>query len=135
MYNPGYAMNNYPPPNTGYGPPFNGTAMPNPNINFNNMGMGNPPLGDWNRTMNFPFNPQGNNVGQNFYPPSSNGYQTGPIYTQGPQSCLAMTGDRITVQSLGGTQPEGKNLPMYIDGISIHHFLGNTPSMSYQSRF
>ena len=101
-------MNNYPPPNTGYAPSFNGTAMPNPNINFNNMGMTNPPLGNWNRTMNFPFNRQENNIGQNFNP-------TGPVYAQGPQSCIAMTGDRISVQSLGGTQPEGRNTLVYMD--------------------
>lgn len=115
MYNPGYAMNNYPAPTTGFGPPFNGTAMLNPNMNYNNMPMVNVPLGEnpFNRTMGFPFNPQGNNMGQNFLPPT-NTYQTGAVYTQGPQSCLAMTGDRITVQSLAGTQPEGRKIDLNI---------------------
>lgn len=115
MYNPAYGMNNYPPPpppNAGFGPPFNGTAIANPNMNFNNM----VPLGanSFNQTRDFPFNSQGNNNGQNFLQPT-NGYQTGAVYTQGPQSCIAMTGDRITVQSLSGTQPEGRNIHLYIE--------------------
>jgi hypothetical protein len=102
LYNPGYVMNNYVPG-------FNGTALPNQNLNFNNMGVPNQPMGDvpWNRTTNFPFNPQATNREQSFYPPS-NSYQSGPVYTRGPQSCIAMTGERITVQALAGTQPEGQ---------------------------
>jgi hypothetical protein len=111
MYNPGYVMNGYAPPNTGYIPGYNGTALPNPNLNYNNMGGPNQPIANspWNRTTNFPVNRQVNNVEQNFYPPS-NSYQGGPIYTRGPQSCVAMTGERITVQPLAGTQPEGMTM-------------------------
>lgn len=69
----------------------------NPNVNLNNI----PTI---NNTINMQFNPQMNN------------YLGDATYTQGPQSCMAMTGERITVQSLAGFQPEG-----------------NTPSMSYQS--
>ena len=111
MYNPGYVMNGYAPPNTGYVPGFNGTALPNPNLNYNNMGVPNQPMGDalWNRTANVPLNPQVNNIGQNFYPPT-NGFQGGAVYTRGPQSCMAMSGDRISVQTLAGTQPEGMKM-------------------------
>ena len=107
MYNPGYG-----PPNPGYIPGFNGTALPNPNLNYNNMGIPpNQPIADipWNRTSNLPFDPQGNNNGQSSYQ-TSNGYQGSLVYTRGPQSCTALTGERITVQSLPGTQPEGTKI-------------------------
>lgn len=115
LYNPGYVMNGYAQPNSEYFPGYNGTYVGNQKFNYNNLGVPNQPISNapWNETMNAPFNPQVNNGGQNFYP-TSNGYLGGLTYTRGPQSCMAMTGERITVQSLAGTQPEG---------IKIHFFL------------
>lgn len=51
-----------------------------------------------NRTLNA----QVNNVPVNM----PNGYVGGSTYVSGPQSCISMTGERITVQSLPGTKPE-----------------------------
>jgi hypothetical protein len=97
------------------------------------MGVPNQPISNtpWNRTMNMPFNPQVNNGAQRFYP-GSGAYLGGSTYTRGPQSCIAMTGERITVQSLAGIQPEGmKNRLLHL--YMYFSFLGNTPSMSFQS--
>jgi len=82
----------YPPTPTQFGP---NNQLFNLNMNFNN-------------TVN---HMQFNNQEQ-----TANNFVSGTAYSQGPQSCIAMTGERITVQSLAGFQPEG-----------------NTPSMSYQS--
>jgi hypothetical protein len=83
----------------------------NPNPNLNNMGNPNQPILNtpWNNTMNLPYNRQMNNGGQNFNP-NAGGYLGAATYTRGPQSCLAMSGERITVQSLAGTQPEGMKI-------------------------
>jgi hypothetical protein len=110
LYNPGYVMNGYASPNSEYFPGYNGTYLgANQNFNYNNMGVPNQPMADapWNRTMNIPFNPQVKNGPEGFYP-GSGAYLGGATFTRGPQSCIAMTGERITVQSLPGTQPEGK---------------------------
>lgn len=110
MYNPGYVMNSYAPPNSPYFPGYNGTYLGNQNPN---LGIPNQPIMDnpWNRTMNVPFNQQpmaGPNIGpQNYYPGSGGSFREA-TFASGPQSCVAMTGERITVQSLPGTQPTGK---------------------------
>lgn len=108
LYNPGYVMNGYAQPNSEYFPAYNGTYLGGQNFNYNNLGVSNQQIPDpnWNRTTNNPFNPQVNNAQQNPFP-NTNDYFGGLTYTRGPQSCIAMTGERITVQSLAGTQPEG----------------------------
>ncbi len=108
IYNPGYVMNGYAQPNAEHSPGYNGTYQGGQNFNYNNLGTPNQPMANapWNRTMNMPFNSKVNMGAQNFNP-NSGGYLGGPMYSRGPQSCIAMTGERITVQSLAGTQPEG----------------------------
>ncbi|CAF1543742.1 unnamed protein product, partial [Adineta steineri] len=122
LYNPSNVMNGYASPNSQYFPNNNGTNFGNQNNNFNNIGIPpNQPMPStfWNRTMNTPYNRQGmagpNDGAHNYYT-ASGGYLGGSNSNSGQQSCRAMTGERITVQSLGGTQSEG-----------------NTPSMSYQN--
>ncbi|CAF2156365.1 unnamed protein product, partial [Rotaria magnacalcarata] len=104
MYNPGYAMNGYASQKPEVFPAMVNQPMLNPS---------------WNTTKNILLNPQVNslqrNEPQNSYV-NPNVYAGGPTYASGPQSCIAMTGDRITVQSLAGTQAEV-----------------NPPSMSYQN--
>ncbi|CAF3692677.1 unnamed protein product [Rotaria sordida] len=116
LYNPGYTMNGYAsPPNSAYFPGYNGTYSNNQNVNYNNNNMGivNQPISNtpWNETKYVPVNPGPNNGAQNDY--TNVGEST---YATGPQTCIAMTGERITVQSLGGLQPEI-----------------NIPSMSFQN--
>jgi hypothetical protein len=110
MYNPGYAMNSYASSNSQYLPGYNGTYSGNQNTNFNNLGVPNQPISNtpWNRTMNAPLNRQVMGGAQNYYTGSSS-YLGGSTYLSGPQSCMAMSGERITVQPLAGTQPTGKN--------------------------
>ncbi|CAF4046657.1 unnamed protein product [Adineta steineri] len=122
LYNPSNVINGYASPNSQYFPNNNGTNFGNQNNNFNNIGIPpNQPMPNtfWNRTMNTPYNRQGmagpNDGAHNYYT-ASGGYLGGSNSNSGQQSCRAMTGERITVQSLGGTQSEG-----------------NTPSMSYQN--
>ena len=79
--------------------------------------MGNSPMPNavWNSTLNAFYVPPvnvlpintGDSGGQSYYA-GTGGYFTGSTYVAGPQSCTAMTGDRITVQPLTGTQPGGK---------------------------
>jgi len=111
LYNPGYVMNGYASPNSEYFPGYNGTYLGGQNFNYNNLGVPNQPISNtpWNRTMNIPFNSQVNNGAQSVYPGLSS-YPGGSTYTRGPQSCMAMTGERITIQPLAGTQPEGMNV-------------------------
>jgi hypothetical protein len=145
LYNPASVMNGYASPNSQYFPGYNGTHLGNQNMNYNNLGVPpNQPMTNnpWNRTMNVPFNPQGNTGPNNgrqmdgpFNPQGNGGQMNGPFnpqgnaglntggqsflagsvgnsesnYVSGPQSCMAMSGERITVQPLAGTQPEGMN--------------------------
>ena len=108
---PGYFQNQqqvyggYPAAPTQFG---SNNQLYNPNPNMNNMGIPpNQPMLNtpWNNTMNLPFNQQMNTGG-----PNTGGYLGAATYTRGPQSCLAMSGERITVQSLAGTQPEGMKI-------------------------
>ncbi|CAF4181530.1 unnamed protein product [Rotaria sp. Silwood2] len=114
LYNPGYVMNGYAPPNSEYLPGYNGTYSSNQNVNFNNLGVPNQPTSNtvWNGTKYVPVNPQvnigPNNEAQNYYQ-NAGGYAGGSTYVSGSQSCIAMTGERITVQPLAGTQPELNN--------------------------
>jgi hypothetical protein len=107
LYNPGYVRNGYASPNSEYFPGYNGTYLAGQNFNYNNLGVPRQSNTGWNGTIAIPFNPQVNNgPPQSFYP-NPGGYVSGSAYTRGPQSCMAMTGERITVQPLAGTQPEG----------------------------
>ncbi|CAF3799049.1 unnamed protein product [Rotaria sp. Silwood1] len=123
LYNPGYAIGGYVSSNSAYFPGYNGTNSNNQNFNYNNnnnnnMGTIIQPISNtaWNATRYVPFNSQvnngPNNEAQNFYT-NTGGYVSGSAYTSGPQSCISMTGERITVQSLVGTQPE-INTPNFI---------------------
>lgn len=95
FYNPTKTLNNYGSSNPSFGFPLNGTMMQRQQ--FGNM----MPQNTWNTSMNNgPVQRQGP-YGTNF--PSSNS-----LYMAGPQSCMSMNGERITVQSLRGTQPEGR---------------------------
>ncbi|CAF0877364.1 unnamed protein product [Adineta ricciae] len=121
LYNSGYAMNGNAASNSQYFPGFNGSYFGNQNNIYNTMGMSNQPFMDntWNRTMNMPVNrqmiPPSNGKQENYFT-SSNTYFGATASSGGPQSCTAMTGERIIVQSLEGPQSDG-----------------NTPSMSYQN--
>jgi hypothetical protein len=109
LFNPGYVMSGYVSPNSEYFPGYNGTYLGGQNFNYNNLGVPNRqiPNPSWNLTTNGPpFNPQINTGAQNFYQ-NTGGYLNELTYTRGPQSCIAMTGERITVRSLPGLQPEG----------------------------
>ena len=109
LYNPAYVMNGA-PSTTG----FNGSYMNNQYPNYQQFGTANQPMPNspWNNTMNnVPVNRQagwGNNNGAPNPNPGSSGFFTGSTYTSGPQSCVAMTGERISVRPLSGTQPAGK---------------------------
>lgn len=111
MYNPSYTMNGYATPNSAYQPTFNRSYSNGQNLNYNNWPTVNQPNPNmlWNMTKNVPFNPQINaaqkNQPQSYY--SSQSILSGPTYISGPQSCVAMTGERITVQSLAGPLSEG----------------------------
>ncbi|CAF4152278.1 unnamed protein product, partial [Rotaria magnacalcarata] len=41
------------------------------------------------------------------YYTGTGGFYSGSTYAAGPQSCMAMTGERITVQPLAGAQTVG----------------------------
>ena len=112
LYNPGYVMNGYTSPNSEYFPSYNGTYLGGQNFNYNNLGVPNQPVSNtpWNTLSNGPINPQFNSGPNNSAPTyhsAAGGYIGGSTYSSGPQSCMAMSGERITVQTLAGTQPEG----------------------------
>ena len=137
LYNPAYATNGFAPPNSEYYPGFNGTAFGNQNMN-NNYGMPQPsmPGAPWNFTnVNNPsMNPQVS-MGRNNGPPNANpGLGSESMYMSGPQTCVALSGERITVQPLAGTQPGGKWVftSSFTSPLDSSR-LGNNPSMSYQS--
>ncbi|CAF3466569.1 unnamed protein product [Rotaria socialis] len=121
MYNPGYVMNGYASQKPEVFPGYYRTYSANKNFNYNHLAMVNQPISNppWNTTKKILLSPQVNslqrNGPQNSYV-NPNVYAGGPTYASGPQSCIAMTGDRITVQSLAGTLAEV-----------------NPPSMSYQN--
>jgi hypothetical protein len=114
LYNPSYVMNGPQSGNAQSPPGFNGTYMNNQYSNNNQFGPSNQPMQNapWNNTMNnAPVNRQagwGMNNGASNTNPGSGSFFTGSTYMSGPQSCMAMTGDRISVQSLSGAQPAGK---------------------------
>ena len=115
LYNLGYPMNSHASSNSKYFPTYNTTYTDIKNFNkntlrFSNLRTSNIPS---HQTMNAHFNPQINikpvnrqrNDAQNFYT-GSGPYIAGSTYINGPQSCIALTGERITVQPLAGTRPE-----------------------------
>ena len=115
LYNPSYVMSGQASPNSQYFPGYNGTYLGAQQFNYNNFGLPNQQNlnNPWNRTMNGPYNPQviaGPNDGSQIYNTGSGGFNGASTYVSGPQSCTAMTGERITVQSLGGTQPGGMKI-------------------------
>ncbi|CAF1215108.1 unnamed protein product, partial [Didymodactylos carnosus] len=110
LYNPAYTLGGYGQPNSQY-PSYNGTYFGNFNFNYLN----NPPQTWNNGTANMQYDTSNGNPnyntgvvsGTNYYTGQSN-YNTGYQSYAGPQSCRALSGDQITVQSLqGATQSQG----------------------------
>jgi hypothetical protein len=103
-------MNGFVNPQVNAGP-INGPI--NPQINAGPMnGPVNPQINAG--PMNSPVNPQINAVPANGAPTyyaGSGGYNGGSTYTSGPQSCMSMSGERITILPLAGTKPEGMIMP------------------------
>ena len=72
------------------------------------------PGGPWNSSFGGYYNPQINVLpitgptagGQSFYT-GAGGFYNGANSVAVPQTCTAMTGDRVTVQPLAGPQPGG----------------------------
>jgi hypothetical protein len=91
--------------------PMNGPV--NPQVNTGPMnGPVNPQINAG--PMNGPVNPQinaGPTNGAPTYYAGSGGYNGGSTYTSGPQSCMSMSGERITILPLAGTKPEGMIMP------------------------
>jgi hypothetical protein len=113
LYNPGYVMSGYASPNSEYFPGYNGSYQGAHNFDYASLGApSNLPMSGaiWNSTFGGFYNPQVNvlpiNGGQSFYT-GTGGFYSGSNNVVGPQTCTAMTGERITVQSLAGTQPGG----------------------------
>ncbi len=108
LYNPGYVMSGYANPNSEYYPGYNGTYLGLNSFNYPGLGAPDGQMhgGYWNNSY---YNPQINVVpiiGQNYYT-GAGGSFGGSTYVAGPQSCTAMTGERITVQPITGAQPGG----------------------------
>lgn len=112
-------MEGYANPNSQYYPGYNGSYAGFDSFYYQNMGVANQPLPNavWNQTYGGFYNPQlgvvpiggtttGSGGGQSYYT-GAGGFYSGSSYVAGPQSCTAMTGDRITVQPVPGNQPAG----------------------------
>ena len=112
LYNPAYVMSGYQNPNSQYYPGYNGSFIGPANFDYASLGAPNHVMPDatWNNSFGAFYNPQLNVVpiasGQNYYT-GSGGFSSGSNFVSGPQSCTAMTGDRITVQPLAGAEPGG----------------------------
>ena len=115
LYNPSYVLSGYGAPNSQYYPGYNGTYIGNDYF-INQYLTGNaPPMTNavWNSSTNTFYSPQINvqpmpgDVPPTYYTGTGN-YLGGATYTTGPQSCMAMSGDRITIQPMVGGQPDGK---------------------------
>ncbi|UJR14861.1 hypothetical protein I4U23_001846 [Adineta vaga] len=118
LYNPGYVMNGYANPNSQYYPGYNGTFAGMDYFNYQSLGVPNQGASDavWNNTYGGFYNPQvnvvpiaGSGVGSQSYYTGAGGFYSGANNVPGPQSCTAMTGDRITIQPLPGPQTGGVN--------------------------
>ncbi|CAF4797579.1 unnamed protein product [Rotaria sp. Silwood1] len=118
LYNPSYVMTGYANPNSEYYPFSNGSNTGANGFHYDNFGVPiGKPMSDatWNSTFGAFYNPQLNVVpmtGSSGIDPSyytgTGGFYSGSTYAAGPQSCTAMTGERITVQPLPGNQLAGK---------------------------
>ena len=105
LYNPGYVMSGYANPNSEYFPGYNGSFAGAQNFDYSTLGVGG-------QLMSSFYSPQITVVpivvpisgGPNYVPGGFNG---GSSLVSGPQSCMSMTGERITVQSMAGNQPGG----------------------------
>ena len=119
LYNPAYIMSGYAAPNSQYYYGYNDTFSPSDYLQYQ-QSIGNyAPMSTavWNSTLNAFYVPSINVVpinggnddsdGQSYYT-GTGGYFTGSSYVGGPQSCMAMTGDRLTVQPLTTGQTGGK---------------------------
>ena len=134
LYNPSYVMSGYAAPNSQYYYGYNQSFSPSDLYYHQQMLMTNSPMTNavWNHTLNAFQSPQvnvdpingGSNAGQSYYT-GTGGFFTGSTYVAGPQSCTAMTGERITVQPLSGTQPGGRYdwNSIYVSNLS--NFLNN----------
>ncbi|CAF5105801.1 unnamed protein product, partial [Rotaria magnacalcarata] len=106
LYNPAYVMGSYASPNSQYYPYSNGSYPSIEGFNYQNLGVPpSVPMSDasWNQTFGAFYNPQLNVVpmtgggGDPSYYTGTGGFYSGSTYAAGPQSCMAMTGERITV--------------------------------------
>lgn len=117
LYNPAYVMSGYANPNSQYYPYHNGSYVGSGTFNYQNLGVpSSHPVSDyaWNNTMGTYYNPQmnvapmgGGSESNPSYYTGTGGFFSGSTYVAGPQSCMAMTGERVTVQPLPGTQAGG----------------------------
>ena len=116
LYNPSYVMSGYAAPNSQYYYGYNGSFSPTEYLQYQQSVASFSPMSTamWNSTLNAfyvpsinvaPINGDGN--GQSYYT-GTGGYFTGSSYVAGPQSCMAMTGDRITVQPLTNNPAGGR---------------------------
>ena len=120
LYNPSYVMSGYAAPNSQYYYGYNDTFSATDYLQYQQTIANYAPMASaiWNSTLNAFYVPSinvmpisegsGDSNSQSYYT-GTGGYFTGSSYTAGPQSCTAMTGERITVQPLTGTQSGGKN--------------------------
>lgn len=104
LYNPGYVMSGYANPNSQYYPGYNGTYVGADGFSYQSLGVGGQAMSSF-------YSPQITVVpipgAVNPYI-GTGGISSGSNYVAGPQSCMSMTGERITVQSMQGTQPGGR---------------------------
>jgi hypothetical protein len=118
LYNPSYILGGYGAPNSQYYYGYNETFSPTDYLNYQQFISNAAPMPTaiWNYTMNAFYTPPINVAPMNGAASDSNGqsYYTGSggsftdsNYVAGPQSCVAMTGERITVQPMTGTQSAG----------------------------
>ncbi|CAF1122677.1 unnamed protein product [Rotaria sordida] len=125
LYNPSYVMGGYANPNSQYYP-YHGGGYGSPespeSLNYQTHGV---PAGQsmsdtvWNQTFGAIYNPQLNvvpmigtsGVDLSYYT-GTGGFYSGSAYVPVPQSCMAMTGERIIIQPLAGTQLGGVNEAM-----------------------
>jgi hypothetical protein len=108
LYNPGYVMSGYANPNSEYFPGYNGTYAGASGFDYQTLGVqgGQPTYSYYSPQINVLPIPGAFMPGPG-YNPGAGGFSSGSNYVAGPQSCMSMTGERITVQSIAGNQPGG----------------------------
>ena len=116
LYNPGYVMSGYANPNSQYYPGYNGTFIGADGFNYQGLGVAG-------QAMSMFYSPQITVLPiPGAMDPYINpgGSSTGSNYAVGPQTCMSMTGESITVQIMPGTQPTGMfNISLSLGGFLI----------------